>query len=89
MSQHPALSLLAVEAAEELEDAVVACAADGVIDPHELVYLRSHVRLVVVRTQEVDVAQAAGLAVMRGGTASCRASRLLREVGTWQPEEAA
>jgi hypothetical protein len=89
MVQHAAISTMAVEAAEVLEDEFRACAADGVICAAEIAYLLPKVRTVLVKTQKVDLVQAAAIALIRGGQQSPRATRLLREVETFMPADAA
>lgn len=87
--QHPALSTVAVDAAETLEDEFLARAADGVICANDILHIRPLIRLAVAHAQASDLATMAGLAVIRGGKESQRASRLLREVDTFVPQEAA
>lgn len=85
MAQRPALSTTAVEVAEELFDTWRTRAADGVICADDMAHLEPQIVLVLVSTQCVDVAQAAGLAVMRGGADAQRAKGLMREVQAFMP----
>jgi hypothetical protein len=80
MTQHDPLYREAAEAAEALEDAYREVTADGVVEGTEIVYLHTHVRLVVLSTQRSAAAIDAGLATIRGGADSYRATVLLREV---------
>ena len=87
MAQRPALSLIAVDSADELADAFAEAAADEVITIEEIAYLMPLVRMVQVNTQRVDLAQAAGLALIRGGETAQRAKGLLRDVSAFMPIE--
>ena len=86
MAQTDPLSRVLVGLTEDLEVAFLAHAKDGVIDATEIAHLQPHIRLVVVNALRVDLEQAAGLAVIRGGEDAQRASRLLHELQTWHPE---
>jgi hypothetical protein len=89
MSQHVALSVIAMDATDDFIEAFDAAAADGEICQAEIVYLTPLVRLVRVEIERVDIAQAAGLALIRGGTESYRALSLLRQCAGLDPREAA
>jgi hypothetical protein len=89
MAQRPALSTRLVDAAEELHDEFHARYADGELCANDIAYLIPMIRFVTVQAQAVDLAQATAVAIMRGGAQSQRASRLLREVETFNEQEAA
>lgn len=84
--QKDPLSRVLVGLTEDFEFAFNAHAEDGVIDATEIAHLLPQIRLVVIGAQKVDLAQAAGVAVIRGGEDAKRASSLLTELQTWQPD---
>ncbi len=85
MPQIPALSTELVERAEDLTDVWDAARADGHICPVEMAGITVLIGEVHTRAGVVDLAQMAGLAVLRCGMASRRPGDLvdqLREAQT-------
>ena len=92
MTQTHPLSWLAKSAADDLSEFVSDALDDGRFDDQEVTVLRTHVRLVVVRTEEVDDAQSLSVAALRGGPDCYRAALLFRQMearGTSNDQDAA
>jgi hypothetical protein len=73
-----------VEAAEAFEERFLEAAADGEITTDEVAFLTPVVRLVVVSSQQADLARAAGMAVIKGGIGAKRAMDLLHQIDASQ-----
>lgn len=78
--QTPAIATRTVGHAEELMDAFMEIVSDGIITPIEISATNKLIRQVYSSAMETDLAQAAGIAVMRTGTDGKRAKALTNEL---------